>query len=57
MKIVSRRIVLVLVIGLLAVVSLYPLETIVVPEWKVRVVDEGGAPLRNSGIREVWQHV
>jgi hypothetical protein len=56
MKIVSKRTLLVLVIGLLALVSLYPLETIVVPEWKVRVVDEAGAPLRNSGIREVWQH-
>ena len=43
-------------IACLAVLLLFPLETTVVPEWKVRVVDEGGAPLRNSGIREVWQH-
>ncbi len=55
MKSLSKRI-FVLVIGLVVVVSLYPLETIVVPEWRVRIVDEAGTPLRNSGVREVWQH-
>src|SRR5216683_464277 len=40
----------------LAVVMLYPWETMVVPEWKVRIVDENGLPLVNTGVREVWQH-
>lgn len=56
MKIRSRRVLLVLLLGVLAVVALYPLETTVVPEWRVRIVDQAGAPLRNTGIREVWKH-
>lgn len=56
MKLRSRKILLPLLFGALAVVALYPLETTVVPEWRVRIVDEAGAPLRNTGIREVWKH-
>ena len=43
-------------LGAIAIVVLYPFETTVVPEWRARIVDEAGAPLRNTGIREVWQH-
>lgn len=32
----------------------YPYETVVVPEWKVQVVDENGNPLRNVGVDEIW---
>ena|SRR5438128_1523136 len=52
----SKKIVLLLLLGILAVVALYPLETIVVPEWRIRIVDEARVPLRNASVREVWQH-
>ena len=51
-----RKVVLLFLLGAFAVVMLYPFETTVVPEWKVRIVDEASTPLRNTGIREVWQH-
>ena len=51
-----RNVVLLFLLGAFAIVGLYPFETTVVPEWRVRIVDEAGAPMRNTGIREVWQH-
>jgi hypothetical protein len=56
MKIGPGRILLLLLFGVVAVIAFYPLETTVVPEWRVRIVDEAGAPLGNTGIREVWKH-
>lgn len=55
-KIGRRGIVLILLVAVLAVIVLYPWETTVVPAWRVRIVDQGGAPLRNTGVRETWQH-
>lgn len=40
----------------LIVLLIYPFETTVVPEWKIRIVDEAGDPLRVTRVREVWQH-
>ena len=34
----------------------YPFETTVVPEWKVRVVDERMKPLSNLVVREQWRN-
>lgn len=51
-----RKAVLVALLVILSVVALYPLKTTVVPEWKVRIVDESGAPLKSTAVREVWQH-
>lgn len=56
MKIGPRRVALLLLLGVVAVIASYPLETTVVPEWRVRIVDQSGSPLRNTGIREVWKH-
>jgi hypothetical protein len=42
--------------ALLAVLLLYPFETTVVPEWKVRVVDESGKPMISIGVKEGWEH-
>ena len=55
-KVRMRKVVLLFLLAAFAIVVLYPLETTVVPEWRVRIVDEAGAPLRNTGIREVWEH-
>lgn len=43
-------------LGLLLAALLYPFETTVVPEWKVQVVDESGAPLAALRVSELWQH-
>jgi hypothetical protein len=34
------------VLGVIAVILLYPFETTVVPEWKTKIVDESGNPMR-----------
>ena len=41
---------------LLAVLLLYPFETTVVPEWKVRVVDESGNSMIGMAVKEGWEH-
>ena len=51
-----RKLVLILLLVVLGVIGLYPWKTTVVPEWRVRIVDQSGAPLTNTGVREVWQH-
>jgi hypothetical protein len=37
-------------------VFLYPFETLVVPEWKAKIVDEGSNPLARVRVTEHWQH-
>jgi hypothetical protein len=43
-------------LALVATLALYPFETTVVPQWKVRVTTESGNPVRGLSIREVWSH-
>jgi hypothetical protein len=50
------RIALTVVLLVLAVILLYPFETITIPQWNVRVVDDTGAPVREINITEHWQH-
>jgi hypothetical protein len=50
------KVLLIPLLALLAVVALYPWETNVVPEWRVRIVDQSGTPLAHTGVREVWRH-
>lgn len=41
---------------LVAVLLLYPFETTVVPEWKVRIVDEAGTPVKAIRVKQFWQN-
>jgi hypothetical protein len=41
-----------LILALVFVTSLFPFSTTLVPEWKLRVVDETGAPYVGKGVRE-----
>lgn len=41
---------------LLAAFLFYPFETTVVPEWKIRVVDESGNPVKGVSVNEGWRH-
>ena len=44
------------ILVLLAIVFLYPFETTLVPEWKVRIVDESGAVVAGVAVKEGWIH-
>ena len=41
---------------LFVIVMLIPYPTTVVPEWRIRVVDEAGVPVAGEPVREIWQH-
>jgi hypothetical protein len=41
--------------GLLALL-VYPFETTVVPDWKIRIVDEASKPVTSVVVREQWRN-
>src|SRR5258708_6022725 len=45
-----------LLLVLVVIVLLVPFETIVVPEWKIHVVDENGNSVPRVPVRETWEH-
>ena len=46
-----------LVLLLICGIGLFiPFPTTVVPEWKVRVVNEVGEPIKSLGVRQHWQN-
>ncbi len=45
-----------LLLAAIAIAGLIPFETTVVPKWKVRVVDETGAPYASMRVRQSWKH-
>ena len=53
---VRRKVAGATLLCLLLIVLLYPLETTVVPEWKIQVVDESGNPTSHVPLRETWEH-
>lgn len=46
----------VIVIVSLIIAVLYPFETQVVPAWRLRVVDERGAPYGGMEVSQSWKH-
>lgn len=46
----------VVVVASLALILLYPFKTTVVPEWRIRIVDDSGKPVSNISVREQWRH-
>lgn len=43
-------------LAVIITVGFFPVSTVVVPEWRVRVVDERGAPVKGIVVRQSWQH-
>jgi hypothetical protein len=43
-------------IACLVVLLAYPFDTTVVPEWKIRIVDETSKPVPNVVVREQWRN-
>lgn len=39
-----------------SLILLLPYKTTVVPEWKIRVIDETGRPFAGAIVRQVWDH-
>jgi hypothetical protein len=43
-------------IACLVVLLFYPFDLTVVPEWKLRIVDQTGQRLRGNRVRQSWSH-
>jgi hypothetical protein len=52
----GKRKFLLLPIALSVVAIIYPFETTIAPEWKIRVVDARGAPVGGELVKEHWRH-
>ncbi len=53
-RLLSRRPLVLL--GCLALVLIIPFPTEVVPEWRIRIVDEAGKPFAEKFVRQGWAH-
>ncbi len=51
-----RRVSLLVVLAGVALILFFPFTTTVIPEWKIRVVDESGQPLENVRVVQMWHH-
>ena len=51
----KRALFWIIIFAFLAGLLLYPFETTVVPEWKIRVVDESGKPVGNVLVNQGWR--
>jgi hypothetical protein len=47
-----KRLVAVVLVSIIAVLLFLPIHTILVPEWKIRVIDERGNPYRGKMVRQ-----
>ena len=51
-----RRIALFGVVGVLAIVRLYPYQSELVPTWRIRIVDGSAHPVKDVDVMQVWHH-
>jgi hypothetical protein len=52
----KRRWLILIILVLLAAAAVYPFETTVVPEWKIRIIDETGTPFVGAKVVQQWDH-
>ncbi len=45
-----------IIIGVIALVLLFPYKTTIVPEWKLRAINKNGKPLPYAGFRQSWDN-
>jgi len=43
-----------IILAMIVTLLLYPLESTVVPQWRVRVLDQAGSSVRGVSLRESW---
>lgn len=51
-----KKWVLFFLVVMAGLILFYPIQVTVVPEWKLRVVDQTGEGLRGNAVRESWCH-
>jgi len=56
MTVIKTRLLVVGIICLVMFVMLAPIETSVIPQWRVQVVDESGTPCANMRVTQSWGH-
>lgn len=56
MKAPERKKILLALSLVLVVLVIYPFESTVVPQWKIRLVDESGNSVVGVGVNEGWRH-
>lgn len=49
------RLILTLLI-LIVIVLLWPVETVIVPAWRIKIIHESGKPLPEKFVRQSWKH-
>ena len=53
----SQRLpVLLIILGSVALILFVPYKSTVVPEWKIRVIDENGQPVVSARVAQSWHH-
>jgi hypothetical protein len=50
----NLSLVLIACLALVATLLFYPFETVVVPEWKIQILDESGNSIRDVPVSESW---
>ena len=53
---IKTRLLIVVIICLVIFVMLVPIETSVIPQWRVQVVDVNGIPCANTRVTQSWGH-
>ena len=56
MTVVKKRLLIVAIICLVIIIMGFPIETTVVPKWKLQVVDVNGAACSNMSVTQSWGH-
>ena len=52
----TRRFLIFALVAAIALCFLFPFKTTVVPEWRIRVVDETGQPFAGVRVSQSWYH-
>jgi hypothetical protein len=53
---VTRRFVIIASVAAIALCFVFPFKTTVVPEWRIKVVDETGQPFAGARVSQSWYH-
>lgn len=51
-----KKKILIVALCILIGVAIYPFESMVVPTWRVKVIDTNGAPCESMAVTEMWGH-
>lgn len=52
----KKRLIILILIGMIVVVLLIPFRTTIVPEWEIQVVDLNGEPVAKAPVKQEWSN-